>query len=53
MPELPEVENYRKYLQGTSLNQTIVKVEIDEQVMKDKTAEFERENIAFSNNSAS
>jgi len=30
MPELPEVENYRKYLQGTSLDQKIIKVEVDD-----------------------
>lgn len=28
MPELPEVENYRKYIAGTSLDQKVVRVEI-------------------------
>lgn len=30
MPELPEVENYRKYLEGTSLHRPIAKVWIDD-----------------------
>lgn len=30
MPELPEVEGFRKYFEGTALNQKIVEVEIDD-----------------------
>jgi len=30
MPELPEVENFRKYFEGTSLGQKIVDIEIDD-----------------------
>lgn len=33
MPELPEVENFRKYLEGTSLQQKIVKIDIDDPKM--------------------
>lgn len=43
MPELPEVENYRKYVAGTALDQRIVKVEIsDGKVVKDPEDEFKK-----------
>ncbi len=29
MPELPEVESFRKYFEGTSLNHTITKIEVE------------------------
>ncbi len=41
MPELPEVENFRKYVEGTALDQRIVKVEItDGKVVKDPQDQF-------------
>ena len=41
MPELPEVEGFRKYVEGTSLDQTILKVEItDKKVVDHDTSEF-------------
>lgn len=30
MPELPEVENYRKFLEGTALHKKIIKVWVDD-----------------------
>ena len=42
MPELPEVENFRKYLEGTSLQKKIVKIDIDDpKMVKVPTKEFE------------
>lgn len=41
MPELPEVEGFRKYVQGTSLDQAIAKVEVqDAKVLKDSESEL-------------
>lgn len=41
MPELPEVEGFRKYIDGTSLEQKIIKVEVaDAKVLKYPRDEF-------------
>lgn len=41
MPELPEVERFRKYVAGTALDQRIIKVHInDNKVVKDVDDEF-------------
>ncbi|MEM0999619.1 MAG: DNA-formamidopyrimidine glycosylase family protein [Bacteroidota bacterium] len=41
MPELPEVEGFRKYIVGTALDQRIREVEIaDQKVVKDDPGEF-------------
>ena len=45
MPELPEVEGFRKYFEGTSLNQEITKIEIDDPKLVKIPAEEFRESI--------
>ncbi|MEM9337707.1 MAG: DNA-formamidopyrimidine glycosylase family protein [Bacteroidota bacterium] len=42
MPELPEVETFRKYIDQTSLNQRIVKIDCrDERLLKKDISRFE------------
>ena len=43
MPELPEVEVYKKYFDGTSLEHTITDIEIDDpRLVKKPNEEFIR-----------
>jgi len=43
MPELPEVETYKKYLEGTSIGHKVLKIEIDDpKLVKPSVSEFQQ-----------